>query len=566
MSFRADTPNTSRHMEKPARAAIIGAIIAALITLPGLGAGTLWDNSETAYAEVAREILLSHDWVVMHLDGQPWFVQPPLYFWIGALFAKALGITSFAFRLPAAIATIVMGAMTGYAVARQAGTRVGIFASAVLSSCLMQAIIGRLAIMDALLDVAVALTIFFWFRALEAGRDRYFVYGWVAAAFGFLAKGPIALVAPILVIGLYAFWNRRAEATRLPSWRAWIAGILVASCIVAPWFVAIASTSGPGALVELLGHYTIGRYTGVIENQAGPLWYYLPVILLGFFPWIAFLPMAIVYGVRALKAEDTAPNIARLWRLAFAWIVMPLLFFSFARTKLPNYVALEFPALALVTALYFEAAVRKGSSRSVVVSSLCVSLTIGLCAAAIAVFVRDNRLASSALVLAPDLAIMGGSIFVGSIVTAVLFARRELMAWAPFGLSAAMLVAIDVLAVIALPQAEAFKPIPFFAATIRAGYENGDAIGIQSFRGSNALLFYTMPPVYVLGLANGKHFFPWSLNPRDLICAHDRVWLVAPKKRPDFDPTYGRTRKLIETNGSGALFLYSGPACNPVSP
>ena len=65
-------------MEKPARAAFVGALVAALITLPGLGVGTLWDNSETAYGEVAREILLTHDWVVMHLNAAPWFVQPPL--------------------------------------------------------------------------------------------------------------------------------------------------------------------------------------------------------------------------------------------------------------------------------------------------------------------------------------------------------------------------------------------------------------------------------------------------------------------------------------------------------
>ena len=195
-------------MERPARAAFVGALIAALITLPGLGVGTLWDNSETAYGEVAREILLTHDWIVMHLNGQPWFIQPPLYFWIGALFAKIFGVTSFALRLPAAIATILMGAMTGYAVARQAGTRVGIYASAILSSCLMQAIIGRLAIMDALLDVAVSLSMFFWFRSLEAGRDRYFIYGWVAAGFGFLAKGLVAPVVALLVIVPYCAVER----------------------------------------------------------------------------------------------------------------------------------------------------------------------------------------------------------------------------------------------------------------------------------------------------------------------------------------------------------------------
>ncbi|MGB6602294.1 MAG: hypothetical protein WBE77_14565, partial [Candidatus Cybelea sp.] len=60
--------------EGPARAAWIGAIVAALVTLPGLWVGTLWDNSETAYGEVAREILLTHDWIVMHLNGVPYFV------------------------------------------------------------------------------------------------------------------------------------------------------------------------------------------------------------------------------------------------------------------------------------------------------------------------------------------------------------------------------------------------------------------------------------------------------------------------------------------------------------
>src|SRR5579863_3696144 len=177
---------------RAARAALIGAVGAALVTLPGLGVGTLWDNSETAYGEVAREILLTHDWVVMHLNGMPYFVQPPLYFWLAAAFSLITGATTFALRLPAALATIALSAFTGYAVARQVGTQVGVYAAVILSTSLMQAVIGRLAIMDALLDLTVAMTIFWWFRGIEAGRDRYVVYGWIAAAFGFLAKGPVA--------------------------------------------------------------------------------------------------------------------------------------------------------------------------------------------------------------------------------------------------------------------------------------------------------------------------------------------------------------------------------------
>ena len=547
-------------MEKPARAAFVGAIIAALITLPGLGVGTLWDNSETAYGEVAREILLTHDWVVMHLNGAAWFVQPPLYFWIAALFAKLFGIAPFALRLPSALATIGMGAMTGYAVARQAGTRVGIYASVILSSCLMQAVIGRLAIMDALLDVAVALCVFWWFRALETGQDRYFVYGWIAAAFGFLAKGPVAPVVALLVIVPYALWNRREEPTHLPSLRGWIGGLGLAALIIAPWLVAIAVHSGPRALVQLIGHYTIGRYTGVIENQSGPVWYYIPVVILGLFPWIAFLPMAVVRGTGALRNPVTAPNLARLWRLAFVWIVVPLVFFSFAKTKLPNYIALEFPAFALVIALYFDGVVRRGSSRSVIYSAATVPIFIGLCAVAISLFVRDNKLTASALSVAPDLIEMGTSIFIGSVVTTILLARKSTLAIAPYALGAAMLIAVDILAIVALPHAEQFKPIPVFAAAIQKDRQPGDVVAIQSFRGENALVFYTLPPVYAIA-PPGSTKSVEGPDPRTVLCAHARIWLVAPEKRPALDPLYGRQRRVITTSGSGALFLIDGPPC-----
>ncbi len=534
-------------MERPARAAFVGALIAALITLPGLGAGTLWDNSETAYGEVAREILLTHDWVVMHLNGAVWFVQPPLYFWIAAASALMFGVTSFAFRLPAALATIVMGGMTGYAVARQAGTRIGVYASAILSSCLMQAIIGRLAIMDALLDLAVAFAIFWWFRCLESGRDRYFVFGWIAAALGFLAKGPVAPVIALLVIVPFAWWNSRVEPTRFPSPRAWVLACAIAVLIIAPWLVAVGVHSGPHALVELIGHYTVGRYTGVIENQAGPFWYYIPVLILGFFPWIAFLPMSIAYGVRQLRSPSTDPSIARLWRLAFTWIVLPLVFFSFAKTKLPNYIALEFPALALATALYFDSVVRKGLSRSAIVSAASVPVFIGLVAIAIAVFVRDNRLGTAAGNVVPDLAVMGSIIFAGSLLTAILLSVRRTVGLAPYALAVATLISMDILATVALPHAEAFKPIPHLAKIIDANRKPGDAVAIDDYHGGNALIFYTQPPVFALR--------------KELACTHGRVWVVEPKKRSSPDPTFGRKRTKQAEWASAALYLIDGPPC-----
>ncbi len=547
--------------ERPVLAAFVGGAAAALITLPGLGVGSLWDNSETAYGEVAREILIGHDWVVLHFNTVPYFVQPPLYFWLGAFFALLFGLTSFALRLPSALATIALAAMTGYAVARQAGTRVGIYASVILSSCLMMAVIGRLAIMDALLDLTVAMAIFWWFRGLETGRDRYIVYGWIAAGFGFLAKGLVAPVVGLLVIVPFFVWNDRHESMALPTARAWLLGLIAFAVIVVPWPLALVWQYHLFPLEKLFGHYTIERYTGVIENQSGPIWYYVPVLLLGFFPWSAFLPMAVVYGFRQLQALPQDPHLARLVRLAFTWIVVPLVFFSFARTKLPNYIALEFPALALIAALYFEAVVRRAGARSAVISASFVPLTIGAVALAIAIFMRSNEFDSTVSRLVPGLIAMGAVVFAGSLLTALLLALRADVRSSPYALAITMLIAVDVLALAVLPHTEAYKPIPRLAAIINRERAPFDKVAIQSTSGGNALLFYTRPDVAVLAPPGGGDPENDGIDPRVAICGAQRAWVIAPKKRPAYDPTYGRRRRLIATDMNAALFLYDGPLC-----
>jgi 4-amino-4-deoxy-L-arabinose transferase-like glycosyltransferase len=536
--------------------------VAALITVPGLWVGTLWDNSETAYGEVAREILLTHDWVIMHLNGVPYFVQPPLYFWLGALFSLLMGPTAFALRLPAALASIALAGFTGYAVARQVGTRVGVYAAVILSTSLMQAVIGRLAIMDALLDLAVAMSIFWWFRGLETGRDRYIVYGWIAAGAGFLAKGLVAPVIALLVIVPFYLWNRRCEPMRSPSPRGWIIGALAFLAIVAPWPAALVSQYHLFPLEKLIGEYTIGRYTGVVENQSGPIWYYLPVIVLGFFPWIAFLPMAIVDGARTLRGATFEPQLPRVLRLTFVWIVVPLLFFSLARTKLPNYVALEFPALAVLTALYFDGVVRKGGTRSAAISAAIVPVTIGALAFAIWLFTRNNRLTAEVESVMPPLLGMGLAIFAGSLLTALLLTRPKSVRVAPYALALAAMIAADVLATLVAPHAEVYKPVPRLAALIERDRKPGDEVAIQNVSGGNALLFYTHPVVRVLAVAGASDPQSDGVDPRAFICGAPRAWVIAPAARPAYDPTYGRRRRIVAVDQKAALLLYDGPTCD----
>jgi 4-amino-4-deoxy-L-arabinose transferase-like glycosyltransferase len=542
----------------PWRVALIGALVAALGTLPGLGAGTLWDNSETTYGEVAREILIGHDWIVMHLDGDPWFVQPPLYFWIAASFAQLLGVTEFAVRLPSALATIATSAVLGYAVARVANPRAGLFASVVLSSALMQAVVGRLAIMDALLDCGVAIAILGCFGALATGSRRAWYAAWVALGLATLAKGPVAPVAVLLVIGPWMLWEWRSQRRlAAPGALDWFGGIASFAAIVLPWTIALAHAAGFAALGELFGHYTFGRYVGTIENQGGPIWYYVPVLVLGFFPWFAFLIPASLEAGRAAEADAEGS----LWRLALAWTIVPFAFFSLANTKLPNYIALELPGPAILVALWFDGVAERDDRRAALAWSALVPITIGLLAFGVAIFSSTNRLSADLAPLRLDLALLGLVMFVGSAVCFGLLLARASAWLAPFALGAASLGALSIGALVVEPAVERFKPIPQLAAIIERERRPGDVVGIQSVSGGQALTFYTQPVVAHL---DGPFEQPpgAASDPRRLVCSAARAFVVSKTVWAKPYPTYGRTRRVLAVSNQDVLYLFDGPPCN----
>ena len=539
------------------RIALGGALIAALATLPGLGAGTLWDNSETTYGEVAREILLSHDWVVMHLNGDPWFVQPPLYFWLAALAAKAFGLTEFALRLPSALATIAAAAVVGYAVAAVSNVRAALFASVVLSTALMQAVIGRLAIMDALLDCAVTVAILAWFAAIGSGSRRAWYAGWAALGLGTLAKGLVAVAVPLLVIGLWAAWQSRdGRRMRAPHLVDWLGGVALFVAIVLPWCSALAHAAGVGALGELAVHYTFGRYVGTIENQSGPFWYYVPVLILGFFPWFAFLVPATLAAWREAPADGEGD----LERLALVWMIVPLVFFSLAKTKLPNYLALELPAPAILVALWFDSVVERRDRRAALWWSALVPLGIGLLAIAVAIFSRANRLSADVAPLWPDLDALGIVMFVGSAACFGLLRVRSAAWLAPFALGATSIVSMLIVALVAEPAVERFKPIPQLAAIIERERRPGDLVGIQSASGGQGLTFYTRPVVAHLDGPTEVPRSPAS-DPKRAVCSAARVFIVTKSDWAHPYPTYGRNRRTLARSNNDVLYLYDGPPC-----
>jgi len=116
-------------------------------------------------------------------------------------------------------------------------------------------------------------------------------------------------------------------------------GILLFAAVAAPWYLAEVAINGREFIDQFFIKHHFRRYTDVISGHRGPLYYYIPVIIVGFFPWISFLPA----GIRSAWKGKNALHLFGL-----VWFAFVFLFFSFSTTKLPNYILPALPAASML--------------------------------------------------------------------------------------------------------------------------------------------------------------------------------------------------------------------------
>ncbi len=443
-----------------------------------IGAGSLWDNSEPTYGEIVKELFRTGDWLTLHLNYASWDTHPPLWFWTAGGMAAMFGLNEFALRLPSAI----FGLLTAFATYR-AGRRlyseaVGLTAAMACGVSLEMIVLSRLAMMETMLIFFMTVAAFWSYFAVRDSDRRASWIAASAAALGTLTKGPVALVLPLLVHAAWLLWSRRWQALRsLPLWGAAVAYIVIAGS----WFAAATWRFGPAFLQDYFGASNVGRFLHPFENQPGPIWYYVPVLLVGFFPFIAFVPQALRDAWRD-RGDDE--------RFLMLYVLAPFIFFSLAQTKLPNYVAVVFPALGVLVGRVIGPAVQTDSLRSLRTALILVPAALALVVAAIATY-GYQHFSGEMLALAPSLALLGVFVLAPCAVAAVasIFVRR---AWlAPAGLIATMAGFVIALAVFVLPSVETFKPMKGMAARLMAVWQPDESVCFDGVSGGFSLLFYT---------------------------------------------------------------------------
>ncbi len=307
---------------------------------------TLFDNSEAHYARVAQELSHSANQLSLTFNGDPWYVHPPLHFWLSETWCTLFGWTEWNLRFPEGLFGI-LGLLLVYQLGvRYFNRRTGLLAAAILGTSLYYTVMSRLAIFDTMLNTLILATTYYFlaYWTDPEKKTSNLIYAGIASGLAIMTKGPIGLIQPGLAALLFIF------ATK--SWRQIQPKLFlipaIALAIGAPWYIHQLVTHGLPFFNLALKDYTWYRFFGVVEQQTGHWYFYLPV-LLGFFPWFTYIPISIyhAYKSKIWKAKTDTDLF-----MVFAWIfiIFTFIFFSIAKTKLPSYILGVFPFLALFIA------------------------------------------------------------------------------------------------------------------------------------------------------------------------------------------------------------------------
>jgi 4-amino-4-deoxy-L-arabinose transferase-like glycosyltransferase len=326
----------------------------AIATLYLLGVRTLVPPDEGRYAEMAREMFVSGDWVTTRLNGIKYFEKPPLQTWMNALSFTLFGVGEWQARLWTGLCGVLGVLATGYAGYKVFGQRVGFYAALVLGSCFYWVACSQIDSLDMGLSGMMTIALC---ALLLAQRDdaspleqrNWMLLCWAGMALAVLSKGLIGLVLPGAVLVLYTLFTR--------DWTLWgrlhlVKGLLLFLAVAAPWFVLV-GIRNPEQPYFFFVHEHWNRFF-LKEHHREQVWYVFFVLTaVGMVPWLGVL----LQGLRLGAQHDKGRFRPRLMLLI--WAVFILLFFTKSNSKLPGYILPIFPALALLVANYLEIGTRR---------------------------------------------------------------------------------------------------------------------------------------------------------------------------------------------------------------
>ena len=320
--------------------AVLGAILFALWFGALETRGLFWPD-EGRYAEIAREMLASGDYVTPRLNGLKYFEKPPLQYWFSALVFRVFGLDEWTARLWPATTGFTLIVVAVCLWWRWRGPDTGLVAGSVLASAWGVLLGAQILTLDIGLAFFHSLALLAFIgahrpRATPQARAWAMMLVWAAMAGAVLSKGLVGIVLPGLALVVYAAVERDLSVLRSAFT---LRGIVVFLALTLPWFVLV-QRANPEFFDLFFVQEHFRRYLESGHNRPGQWWYFLAIGALFLLPWTGSVPGALRDAWHAPR-EGTL----RAGRLLVIWALVVLVFFSLSRSKLPFYILPALPAV-----------------------------------------------------------------------------------------------------------------------------------------------------------------------------------------------------------------------------
>jgi 4-amino-4-deoxy-L-arabinose transferase-like glycosyltransferase len=318
-----------------------------LVHLLGMQLIDIMEVDAAQYASISQEMLQSGDYLQVHHRSEDYLDKPPLLFWLTSFSFKLFGASNFSFRLPSFL-FLIIGLVSTYKLASLLyDRRTGLLAVLVLYSSQAYFLFSHDVRTDTILANVVILAVWQLWVFMQERKLYSLLIGGIAVGLAMLEKGPIGVMVPVLALGSQILYKRQLKVL----WRwEWLLGLVVIFLTISPMVYGLYAQFGAAGLEFYFWTQSFGRITGQSEWQDNStIFYFVHTFLWAFLPWMFLAYFGVGKQLWLLvknKFNGTSPTEI----ITLAGFLLTFIAMSLSRYKLPHYIFVVFPLVAIITA------------------------------------------------------------------------------------------------------------------------------------------------------------------------------------------------------------------------
>ena len=305
----------------------------------GIGNYSLKEPDEGRYAEIPREMNELHDYIVPHLNYVRYFEKPPLLYWTTAASFKLFSANEWGLRFPNALCALLCVIFLYFFIRRWFNEQMAFLSSVILITSFSFLAMARIVTTDMLFTLCLFISLLLFYGYYREKKPCFVYLFYIAIAAATLAKGPVALILMGGTVLIFLFTEHNFHFI---AEMKIIKGLAIYLTITLPWIIAISLREKEFLYFFFVDQHIL-RFLTSKHNRSGPIYYFLPILFGGMFPWSIFIPRAIV---------NTWKN--KELRLMLIWVLVVFAFFSASGSKLPPYILPLFPPIAIILGYLFH--------------------------------------------------------------------------------------------------------------------------------------------------------------------------------------------------------------------